>query len=141
MAIQLSKTLMNDIHAHAASDFPHECCGVMVGTARGDRKSVTALHKAENVHEDGHERRYLISPDQFMKIDRDARNAGETIVGIYHSHPNHPAMPSGYDREWAWPWYSYIIVSVMDGIVDETTNWVLLDDRTAFEAENITIEP
>ena len=140
MAIRLSKALIDEIQAHATEDFPHECCGVMVGTASGDNKAVTALHKADNVHEDGHERRYLISPEQLMKIDRDARASGQTIVGIYHSHPNHPAQPSGYDREWAWPWYSYIIVSVMDGVVKDTTNWVLLDDRSAFEAENLTIE-
>ena len=141
MAIQLSEKLMDEIHQHAKLDFPQECCGVMVGLAKGDEKQITLLHRASNTHEDGHERRYLISPDELRAIDKSARANGATIIGIYHSHPNHPSIPSGYDKEWAWPWYSYIIVSVMDGIPTNTTSWVLLDDRSAFEPESITINP
>ncbi|MEP6755594.1 MAG: M67 family metallopeptidase [Chthonomonadales bacterium] len=140
MTIHLSDVLLRDIHTHAERDYPHECCGVMVGSAKGDEKTVLSLVQATNVHEDGHERRYLISPNQLLEIDISARSKGETIVGIYHSHPNHPAIPSGYDQDWAWPWYSYIIVSVMDGKTANTTSWVLQDDRSKFDAEEIKIQ-
>jgi proteasome lid subunit RPN8/RPN11 len=88
-----------------------------------------------NVHEEGHERRYLISPDAMFRLDREARAAGLQILGFYHSHPDHPAQPSEYDREWAWPWYSYIIISVLKGVPGVMTCWTLKDDRMAFEIE------
>ena len=67
------------------------------------------------------------------------RHKGWTLIGWYHSHPDHPAKPSEYDREHAWPWYSYIIVSVQNGNPRDMTSWRLQDDRSAFVAEEVEI--
>jgi proteasome lid subunit RPN8/RPN11 len=135
--IQLSDELEQQIRAHAVQDFPYECCGVMLGSVEGDTKTVHALKAIQNEHADGHERRYLISPDEMFRLDREARAGGYKILGFYHSHPNHPARPSIYDRDWAWPWYSYIIVSSKSGGTEQMTSWCLKDDSSAFTAERI----
>lgn len=140
MSIRLSSEQMDAILAHAREDYPHECCGVMLGSASGDDKTVAAIRRLENVHEEGHERRFLISPESMFRVERDARAAGQSVLGFYHSHPDHPARPSEYDREWAWPWYSYIIVAVAKGEPGDVTCWTLDDDRGAFQAEEMTYD-
>ena len=140
MSIRLSDGHLTEILAHAKEDYPRECCGVLLGAATGDNKAVAAIRQLENVHEEGHERRYLISPESMFQIERDARSAGQNILGFYHSHPDHPAIPSEYDREWAWPWYSYIIVAVTNGEPGDVTCWTLEDDRGAFQAEAMEID-
>jgi proteasome lid subunit RPN8/RPN11 len=139
VAIHLSEALNHSIREHGQKDYPHECCGVLLGTFKGDDKTVISLKALPNVHEEGHERRYLIAPDEMFRLDKEARAAGQSILGFYHSHPDHPARPSEYDREWAWPWYSYIIVSVVKGESKEMTCWALNEDRAAFDAEEIVI--
>lgn len=135
MAIQLSDELIAAIREHARQEYPYECCGVLLGSVEGDTKRVSALTPMPNVHEEGHERRYLISPDAMFRLEREARTSGVQILGFYHSHPDHPAQPSEYDREWAWTWYTYIIVSVQRGEPGDVTFWTLQDDRSAFVSE------
>jgi proteasome lid subunit RPN8/RPN11 len=137
VATWLSEAHLRHIQAHGSRDFPHECCGILLGTAKGDEKRVLRTVAMTNTHEDGHERRYLISPLEMLRVEKEARAEGLLILGTYHSHPNHPAVPSDYDREWAWPWYTYIILSVMGGIPAEMTAWTLLDDRSSFQEEPI----
>ena len=137
--IQLSKEVNAEIRQHGIDDFPYECCGVLLGRVQGEVRSVTRIQRLDNVHEDGHERRFLIAPEQMFQLDKQARTTGDSIIGFYHSHPNHPARPSEYDREWAWPWYSYIILSVMQGTPAEMNSWVLDEDRTAYTAEEIAV--
>lgn len=162
VAVQLSDGVEADIRAHAARDYPYECCGVLLGTVEKETevrtplklgalvqvkqvlerevKVVTALRAMPNVHAEGHERRYLISPEEMFQLERDSRASGLKILGFYHSHPDHPARPSEYDREWAWPWYSYIIVAVAKGEPQAITCWTLDDDRGAFQEEEISRE-
>ncbi len=137
MAIRLNPAQEIEILAHAAREYPYECCGVLLGQVEAETKVVTALKPLANVHEEGHERRYLIAPDEMFRLEREARAERIKILGFYHSHPDHPARPSEYDREWAWPWYSYIIVTVAKGIPGEMMCWTLDDDRQAFEVEEI----
>jgi proteasome lid subunit RPN8/RPN11 len=137
VAIHLSDALERELRAHGERDYPHECCGVMLGTAKGDDKHVTELRPLPNVHEDGHERRFLIAPEEMFKLEREARSTGLGILGFYHSHPDHPARPSEYDREWAWPWYSYIILAVEQGKAATMTSWVLHEDREAYDEEEV----
>jgi proteasome lid subunit RPN8/RPN11 len=139
MAIRLSSEQMDEILAHARADYPHECCGVLLGSAKGDDKTVTAVRRVDNTHEEGHERRFLISADAMYQVERDARQSGSSVLGFYHSHPDHPARPSGYDREWAWPWYSYIIVNVTRGEPGDLTCWTLEDEDAEFEAEEVAV--
>jgi proteasome lid subunit RPN8/RPN11 len=137
--IRLSDSLGAAIRAHAARDYPHECCGVLLGQVEGETKIVTEMRALENVHEEGHERRYLISPEAMFRVEREARANGLKTLGFYHSHPDHPARPSEYDREWAWPWYSYIIVAVVRGESQQMTCWTLDDDRQTFQEEAIFV--
>ena len=135
--ITLSDSQLEAIRAHGIETFPHECCGVILGEVVGDKKVTTQLRKLSNVHEDGHERRYLVSPDEMFQLLREERKTGVKVLGFYHSHPNHPAIPSGYDRDWASPWYTYVIVSILDSKPDNLTAWVLDDDGAEFEADEI----
>jgi len=81
--------------------------------------------------------RFLIDPLEQLRVEKDARARGLDVLGYYHSHPDHPARPSEYDRDHAWPWYSYIIVSVERGEPKDMTSWVLSDDRARFDSEQI----
>jgi proteasome lid subunit RPN8/RPN11 len=123
------------IRRHAREAYPHECCGFLVGVWEGEDKIVTAVRRAENARADSPANRYLIAPELFVRVQREASASGQDIVGFYHSHPDVAARPSAFDREHAWPRYSYVIVSVRAGEPRELCSWRLADDRAAFAEE------
>lgn len=152
--IRLSEAQVAAIQQHAAQAFPQECCGALLGDVEGERKSVREVRPLANTFtpsrefeatvadtdvEIGQERRYLVSPDEMFALMQEERRAQRKVLGFYHSHPNHPAQPSEYDRVWASAWYTYIIVSVQDGRPAEMTAWQLDDDRQAFLPEPIEV--
>ena len=96
-----------------------------------------ALFPLTNRRDDSPRNRFSITADDFRAAERAAKEQGLELVGWYHSHPDHPARPSEYDREHAWPWYSYVIVSVASGEACDMTSWQLSDDRSAFQTEEI----
>jgi proteasome lid subunit RPN8/RPN11 len=117
------------IRSHGEETFPHECCGALVG--RDDRATdVVAL---PNTTEEGPRRRFLVRPSDYREAERRASELGGELLGFYHSHPDHPARPSQYDLDHAWPTFAYIIVSVMAGAAGDMTVWYLKDDRSTFE--------
>ena len=123
------------IRAHGRDAFPHECCGALLGKDG-------VVHEAfalPNTTEEGPRRRFLVRPDDYRAAEKRARETGLELLGFYHSHPDHPARPSQYDLDHAWPSFSYVIVSVMGGKDDLLTSWRLKDDRTAFDEENVQI--
>ena len=128
------------IGEHGEADYPHEACGLMGGTVDGDRTVVTQLVPLANQRTDSARNRYLIDPDAFRRAQGELDAAGLEVVGIYHSHPDHPAEPSTFDHEHAWPRLSYVIVAVAAGRAAELRSWRLSDDRAAFEEEPITLE-
>ena len=153
--IRIPGDLLLEIHRHAVSDYPHECCGALLGrvtagalgeatdpdAAGAETREVAALHAAANRREtEAAPRRFLITSDDYRAIERGARERGLDVIGFYHSHPDHPARPSDYDREHALPWYSYVIVSVSAGRAGETTSWILDDDRCAFQSERVVTD-
>ncbi len=83
--------------------------------------------------------RFLIDPLDQLRVEKDARKRGLDVLGYYHSHPDHPARPSDYDRDHAWPWYSYVIISVEKGVPKDLTSWLLAEDRSTFGAEALMI--
>jgi proteasome lid subunit RPN8/RPN11 len=91
----------------------------------------------ENERDASRHNRYVISPGQFLRAEKEARAAGLDVLGFYHSHPDHPAQPSAFDLEHAWPWYSYLIASVEKGRVADVRSWRLREDRAAFESEPV----
>ncbi len=165
--IRLSEQHLEAIRQHGAQAFPHECVGVLLGTvdnATNNGPSVKVVHEVraldntfapseefersvlsldaaqaatQSVEAVGQERRYLISPDTMFRLMQEERRTKQKVLGFYHSHPDHPAQPSVYDREWASPWYTYIIVSILGGKPDALTAWQLADDRASFYSEDI----
>ena len=135
----------------ARRGYPEEVCGVLVGReermtggqaqeqGRGGsgRRVVARVVPVMNVCLDERERRYLIDPVTLLGIEREAEAEGLEVIGFYHTHPDHPAVPSGFDREHSWPWYTYIIVNVQDGEPGDVRAWRLLADRSGFEEETL----
>jgi proteasome lid subunit RPN8/RPN11 len=132
------------IRAHGQETYPHECCGALVGRD-GCVSDVVAL---SNTTEEGPRRRFLVRPADYRDAERRASELGGELLGFYHSHPDHPARPSQYDLDHAWPTFAYIIVAVAgDGLArrsadgataegakaGDMTIWYLKDDRTSFE--------
>ena len=129
---------MAAIRKFGESTFPHECCGFILGKAEGENRRVAELLPVENSREDeARHNRFLITADDFMRGEKAARAKGLDIIGFYHSHPNAPARPSQYDLDHAWPWYSYVIVSIRDGAAETMTSWILNEERSAFGEETI----
>src|SRR6185503_15405328 len=111
------------IRRHGQDTFPHECCGALIGT--GDR--VTHVVAMPNTTEEGPRRRFLVRPSDYREAERRAGEIGADLLGFYHSHPDHPARPSQYDLDHAWPTFAYIIVAVAAGVAGDMTVWFLKD--------------
>ena len=138
MSIELSRELISIIKRHGEVCFPNECCGFLLGAAENGKKRVRDTRPIENAREqDQQYHRFLITPDTFRLTEQEARDGGLEIIGFYHSHPNAEAQPSDYDLDHAWPWYSYLICSIREEKAQEMTSWVMADDRSAFQGEEI----
>ena len=135
MAITLTAAVDAAIRAHGREAFPHECCGAMLGKDGVVREA----HALPNTTEEGPRRRFLVRPDDYRAAEQRAREARLELLGFYHSHPDHPAKPSQYDLDHAWPSFSYVIVSVMAGQDQLLTSWQLQADRSAFDEETVGI--
>ena len=138
MSLRLSESLADEIRRHGEAAYPAECCGALVGRLEGEAKEVVRLAPAVNRRTDD-PHRYLIAPDDLRRLDADVRAAGLDIVGYYHSHPDHPAAPSAFDADHAWPWYSYVIVRIDQGRGAELASWVLADDRPHMLPESLDV--
>ncbi|HYB96424.1 MAG TPA: M67 family metallopeptidase [Vicinamibacterales bacterium] len=135
MAIRLTADVDAAIRAHGRATFPHECCGALLGSAGVAREAF----QLPNTTEEGPRRRFLVRPDDYRVAENRARQGGFELLGFYHSHPDHPARPSQYDLDHAWPSFSYVIVSVMAGQDAMLTSWRLKPDRSAFDEEPVDI--
>lgn len=123
------------MRAHAREAYPDECCGALLGTETAEARYIQQVVRLENERTDERRRRFYISPQQVLQVERYARAQGLELLGFYHSHPDHPATPSEYDRQHALPYYSYPIVSVQQGEPHEMRSWRLRDDRSGFDEE------
>ncbi len=137
MALEITQAILDEIRQHGARAYPNECCGALLGVAGDDgARQVRALLALDNRREGEAARtRFLITGEDMIWAQKQARAQGLDIIGFYHSHPDHPARPSEFDHEHAWPGYSYIIVAVAGGEPQEATSWVLADDRSQFVPE------
>ena len=134
MALALDGGIADAIRQHGAETYPNECCGALIGRDG----QVTGTFALPNTTEEGPRRRFLVRPDDYRQAEQQAREAGADLLGVYHSHPDHPARPSQYDLDHAWPFFSYIIVSVRAGAPEDMTSWRLREDRSAFDQEDLT---
>lgn len=126
------------VRDHALRAYPEECCGILVGTFRSERRAEQAI-EARNAHSESRVNRYTVDPAEFVKADLEARARNLEIVGFYHSHPNAPAAPSIYDLKHAWGGYVYLIISVADGRAGEVAAWSLNEDRSKFNQEELIV--
>jgi len=117
------------IRRHGEETYPNECCGALVG--RGDR--VTDVAPLPNTTDEGPRRRFLVRPSDYREAERRAGELGGELLGFYHSHPDHPARPSQYDLDHAWPTFAYVIVSVASASAKDMTVWFLKEDRSSFD--------
>ncbi|MCP4806955.1 MAG: M67 family metallopeptidase [Proteobacteria bacterium] len=137
MSLSLVQNELEALHAHARRGYPHEVVGILAGN-RGTNV-VTRVHPLENERADSPANRYKVSGLVLMRAERALEAEGLEIVGYYHSHPDHPARYSDYDRDQALPNMSYLITAVHDGEIADTQSWRLTEDRSAMDAEPISI--
>ena len=142
--LTITTELAAKIRAHGAETYPHECCGALLGReelvdGRNVVREILSLYPLVNRRDDSPRNRFSVTSEDVRHAERAARDQELEVVGWYHSHPDHPARPSQYDRDHAWPWYSYIIVSVANGKPEEMTSWRLNDDREEFSSERIEV--
>ena len=135
MGLVLKAGVGEEIRRHGSQTYPDECCGALYGR----EGVVTSTLALPNTTEEGPRRRFLVRPQDYRDAERRATELGVDLLGFYHSHPDHPARPSQYDLDHAWPFFSYVIVSVRSGQPEEMTSWRLLEDRSAFEAEDLEV--
>ena len=134
MLLQLNTQVEAAIRAHGAETYPNECCGALIG-----RDGVVAEAFAlPNTTDEGPRRRFMVRPQDYRAAEKRASDVGAELLGFYHSHPDHPARPSQYDLDHAWPFFSYVIVSVREGVSGDMTSWRLREDRSAFDQEELS---
>lgn len=127
------------IRAHGVETYPYECCGALLGRDQngGVGREVLELFPLVNRREDSPRNRFAVTAEDVRDAEKAATAQGLEVIGWYHSHPDHPARPSDFDRDHAWPWYSYVIVSVHTGVPKDMTSWRLKDDRSGYFEEKI----
>jgi proteasome lid subunit RPN8/RPN11 len=139
MALEMTAELLARIQTHGESAYPEEGAGFLLG-ADGDPRRVTEILPLPNTFEaEMRRRRYLITPEAYAGAEDTADGLGLSLIGVFHSHPDHPNHPSETDREWAQPFFSYIITSVEQGRRVESRSWRLAEDRSGFLEEQIRI--
>jgi proteasome lid subunit RPN8/RPN11 len=137
MTLRLPGGLLAEIQRQGERAYPAESCGVLGGRLSADGvKEVVRLAPVVNRRTDD-PHRYLIAPDDLRRVDGELKSEALEIVGYYHSHPDHPAVPSGFDTEYAWPWYSYLIVRIDRGRAADAASWVLDDERPQMHPESL----
>ncbi|MBU2913115.1 MULTISPECIES: M67 family metallopeptidase [Reichenbachiella] len=131
--------ILASMHRHALADFPNECVGFFFGESAGEAKKVTEYTPLENSKVGDQRRRFEVDPKDYMAAEKYAIESKQELLGVYHSHPKHPAEPSVHDLAQALPFFSYIIASVSETAVQNTRSWQL-NEQNEFEEEIITNE-
>ncbi len=135
--IRISPDAAAGIREHGRRAYPEECCGALLGTKGPDGDRVARAEPVENSRADRRDRRFRIAPEEYLKLERLASAQGRALLGFYHSHPDHPAVPSEYDREHALPFFHYVVLGVASGEPGEMASWVLSEDRRVFDREDL----
>lgn len=135
--LEIPSEVLSAIHAHGEAAYPEEGAGFLLGSD-GTVRKVLAVRGLANAREDGaRHNRYLVSAREYLQGELEAERLNLTLLGVFHSHPDHPNLPSEFDRDWAQPFFSYVITSVEKGRALASRSWRLLEDRSAFVEEPI----
>jgi proteasome lid subunit RPN8/RPN11 len=139
--LHIAGDLARQIEQHGVRAYPAECCGIIFGREEPARRVVESVRSTANSFDASERgRRFSIDPLELMRAERDAADAGLLVLGFYHSHPDHPARPSEFDRSRAWPFYSYVIVSIQSREAVDMTSWVLDPASGTFQRQGIVEE-
>lgn len=142
MAIQLTFEIAKKIHTFLESAYPDEGAGLLFGDEQGGQRRVLAILPLTNSRESSaRHNRYLITPQEMLHGEQEAMRLGLDVIGIFHSHPDSPNRPSEFDREWALPWFSYLITTVAAGQAEGSRSWRLQEDRSQFNEESVAVFP
>jgi proteasome lid subunit RPN8/RPN11 len=140
MILEMPSAILAEIHAHGEAAYPEEGVGLLLGVTNGESKQAKAILKLGNAREDAaRHNRYLLTPQDYLRGEQEAARLGLDVIGVFHSHPDHPNRPSEFDREWAMPWFSYLITSVESGRALSSRSWRLGEDRGKFVEEKINV--
>ncbi len=140
MQVKIVADVLKAIHKHGEAAYPEEGAGLMLGRVNGDERAVSDILPLENSREDeARHNRYLITAEDMLAGEMEAARRGLDIVGVFHSHPDHPNQASEFDREWALPFFSYVITSIQQGQAAGSRSWRLTDDRAEFAEEHIQV--
>lgn len=134
--LKISKELTTRMEAHLEKAYPGEGAGFLLGVD-GNVNDVLLMENARE--EEARHNRFLLTPEDYLNAEMKAMELGMDLIGVFHSHPDCPNVPSEYDREWAQPFFSYIISRVDNGKTVSHRSWKLLEDRTKYEEEEIKI--
>lgn len=141
MTIRIPATLLQEIHTHGEKAYPEEGAGFLLGSVDGGFKVISSILPLNNSREEAaRHNRYLLTAEDYLRGELEAERLGVDVLGVFHSHPDHPNLPSEFDRDWAMPWFSYIITSVQSGCAIESLSWVLAEDRSGFLGEDIDVQ-
>ncbi len=135
--IRIEPEAWQEMLRHAESTFPNECCGAMLGVIDGDKKTVKRAVPLENAHAGPQQERYELRPEDLLRADREARQAGMDLIGIFHSHPDCDAYFSQTDLKNSCPWYSFVVLSIKNGEFDHANSYLPNADQTAAEKETL----
>ena len=136
-SIEVAHQALTEMIAHGEEGFPYEICGFFYGKD-GNAREITAIRQVPNVKAGDQRRRFEISPLDYVRAEQFALEKGLDFLGVYHTHPNHPAIPSEHDLAVALPHFSYIILSIQEGKFDHYRSWRLEEQSGKFQEENIT---
>jgi proteasome lid subunit RPN8/RPN11 len=141
MSVRIAARLIDEIRAHAERHYPEEGAGLLLGSLEGDERTVRSVLPLDNSFEPPERgRRYQIDPSDMLKAEQLADQRGMSVVGVFHSHPDHPPTPSRFDEQWAVPWYSYLITTVHQGTAGKTRAWRMDSDQQHMVEETLAIE-
>ncbi len=138
--IRLGTETIAAIREHGREAYPEECCGALLGTAGHGAVRVTRVERTENSSREEKRRRYVVAPLEYVRVERLADADGLSLLGFYHSHPDHPAVPSEYDREHGLPFFHYVVLAVGPESSGEIASYLLSEDRGVFEREELVVE-
>jgi proteasome lid subunit RPN8/RPN11 len=135
--LALAPGIADAIRRHGMATYPNECCGALIGSD-GPAPVVHHVAALPNKTEEGARRRFLVTPADYRFVEAEAARLKQDLLGFYHSHPDHPARPSQYDLDHAFPFFWYVIVSIQQGQPEQMTVWRLADDRSQFREASLT---
>jgi proteasome lid subunit RPN8/RPN11 len=128
------------MHTWLTKFYPEEACGFLLGRENGDTRTITATWSATNVSTENRKRRFIVDPLDYLRAEKKATSEGLSLLGIYHSHPDHPAVPSEHDLVAAHPYFSYVIVSLVAGDVSATRSYQLQNGQFVEEEIETTVD-